>query len=353
MTASSKDRTVRRVHVFLVVVVVCLAGVIGYTLKVGGAFNRRPHIAFVVGGTDPFFDIAVTGARDAAEGLGAQLDVFVPAQSPGTEDQDRILRELINQRLDGIAISPSNPYRQRALLRDAAAKTHLITFDADAPVCHRLCYVGTDNYAAGQTCAKLVKEALPNGGKIMISVGDLSADNGQRRRQGVIDELLERSYEPARPSEPLAPVLAGSKYTIVATLVDKDNRPSARETVVAAIKAHPDVNGLIGLYAYNGPAILDALKETGKLGQIKVVAFDFDEDTLAGVEAGHIHGTVVQDPYAYGYRTVAILAGLARGEEALPMFQIMSFDCKPIQKADVAELRTTVQQRLRRAQAGG
>ena len=40
---------------------------------------------------------------------------------------------------------------------------------------------------------------------------------------------------------------------------------------------------LIGLWAYNPPAILSAAKDKGKVGQVKIVAFDEDLDTLAGV----------------------------------------------------------------------
>jgi len=348
--ALSENRRSRGVRVVLWIAIACLAAITVYSLIVSGTFDRPPRVAFVVQGADPFFDIAVAGARDAAESFGARLEVFVPAQ--GADDQNRILNDAMNSGFDGIAVSPVNPAQQAPLLHRAAAKTRLVTFDADAPVSQRLCYVGTDNYGAGWICGELVREALPNGGKIMISTGSLDADNGQRRRQGIIDQLLDRAYGPGRPSEAVDQVLTGSKYTILGTLVDKDSRQSARETVLAAIKAQPDLSGLIGMYAFNGPGILDALKDAGKLGQIKVVTFDYDEDTLAGIEAGHVHGTVVQDPYAYGFHAVRILAELDRGEEGLPMFQTVLFDCKPVRKDKVGELRASLKQRSRGSKAG-
>ena len=48
------------------------------------------------------------------------------------------------------------------------------------------------NYDAGRLCGKLVKEALPKGGKIMIFIGRLEQDNAKLRRQGVIDEIAGR-----------------------------------------------------------------------------------------------------------------------------------------------------------------
>ena len=38
-------------------------------------------------------------------------------------------------------------------------------------------------------CGKLVKEALLDGGSVMIFIGRLEQDNSKRRRQGVIDEF--------------------------------------------------------------------------------------------------------------------------------------------------------------------
>ena len=39
-----------------------------------------------------------------------------------------------------------------------------------------------------------------------------------------------------------------------------------------------------GLWSYNGPAILNAVKDAGKIGQIKIVCFDEEDETLAGVK---------------------------------------------------------------------
>jgi ribose transport system substrate-binding protein len=74
---------------------------------------------------------------------------------------------------------------------------------------------------------------------------------------------------------------------------------------------------MVGLFAYNPPKCLEAVKEAGKLGQIKVVAFDEQAPTLQGIVEGHIHGTVSQQPYKYGYESVRILAGLARGDNSV------------------------------------
>ena len=69
---------------------------------------------------------------------------------------------------------------------------------------------------------------------------------------------------------------------------------------------------LIGLWAYNPPAILSAVKDAGRTGDVKIVGFDEDFATLQGIQDGQIYGTVVQDPFGFGYESVKLMAELAR-----------------------------------------
>ena len=69
---------------------------------------------------------------------------------------------------------------------------------------------------------------------------------------------------------------------------------------------------MVGLYAYNPPAILEVAKAKSMVGKIKIVGFDEDWDTLKAIAAGEIEATVVQDPFLYGYKSVESLAAKAR-----------------------------------------
>jgi ribose transport system substrate-binding protein len=73
---------------------------------------------------------------------------------------------------------------------------------------------------------------------------------------------------------------------------------------------------MVGLWSYNGPAILNAVREAGKAGRVKIVAFDEADATLAGINAGHIHGTVVQQPYEFGYQAITRMAQAVRGDRS-------------------------------------
>jgi ribose transport system substrate-binding protein len=69
---------------------------------------------------------------------------------------------------------------------------------------------------------------------------------------------------------------------------------------------------MIGLWAYNAPAILEAAKSKNAAGRIKIVSFDEYPDTLTAIDRGEIYATVVQDPYNFGYKSVELMAEMAK-----------------------------------------
>ena len=147
----------------------------------------------------------------------------------------------------------------------------------------------------------------------MIFVGRLEQLNAKLRRQGVIDELMDRSHDSSRYDEPGSPV-KGEKYTVLDTRTDGFDFAKAKGEAQDAINKYADLKCMVGLFAYNPPLMLEAVKEANKTGDIKIVAFDEEDGTLQGIKDGHIHGTVVQNPYEYGYQSVKLLSELARGD---------------------------------------
>lgn len=311
------------------------------------AAEKKPRIAYVTNGVDPFWNVAASGVRKAAAEFDVEAEVLMPPK--GLIDQKRMLETLLVRGVDGIAISPIDARNQTRDINEAAARTRVITHDSDAPESRRLCFVGMDNYKAGRAAGRLVKEAVPNGGKVMLFVGRLEQLNAQQRRQGIIDELLDR---PEQPSDKLKIDPAGrelkspaSQYIIVSTRTDNFDRGKAKSNAEDAIAAVPDLACMVGLFAYNPPACLEALKTANKLGVIKVVAFDEADATLDAIEQGHAHGTISQQPALYGYHSVRILAGLARGDTSvLPKDGFLEVPIVEVRTGNVAEFRKNLKE---------
>ncbi|QEG00078.1 D-ribose-binding periplasmic protein precursor [Stieleria maiorica] len=298
--------------------------------------DGKLRIAYVTNGIASFWDIAEEGCKAAAKDFDVECLVRMPPD--GTADQKRMLEELISDQVDGVAVSPIDPANQTGILNDVAAATNLITQDSDAPESNRLAYIGMNNYDAGRMCGKLVKEAMPDGGEVMLFVGRLGQLNADQRRQGIIDELLDRSNDPDRSFDPADGVLKGDKYTILDTRTDNFDFAIAKSRAEDAIVKHPSIGCMIGLFAYNPPNILEAVRGADKVGKIQVVGFDEDPDTLKAIQDGSCYGTIVQNPYQYGYKSVELLTKLARGDEsALPDGGFLNIPARSIRKDNVDE----------------
>lgn len=149
------------------------------------------HVAFITNSIDPFWTLAEFGCKRAAEQFGTKVDVQMP--SSGTiEEQKRFLETNIASKLDGVAISPINPENQVQMIDAASAVMPVICQDSDAPASARLFYLGTSNYMAGRAAGKLIKEAVPEGGEVMLFVGRMEVLNAKERSQGIIDELADK-----------------------------------------------------------------------------------------------------------------------------------------------------------------
>jgi ribose transport system substrate-binding protein len=306
------------------------------------ASDSKITVAYVTNGIDPFWTIAEKGAKDAAADPKIDVNVEIRMPPKGVEDQKRMVQELLAKGVKGIAISPIDADNQGDLMEEIASRTNLITHDSDAPKSKRLCYIGIDNYDAGRACGKLVKQAMPDGGSLMIFVGRLGQDNAKLRRQGLIDELLDLPPDPTRFSEP-GLELRGGKFVILDTRTDGFDRAKAKQLAQDAMTRYPDLTCMVGLFAYNPPICLDAVRDAGKLGKIKIVGFDENDNTLQGIQDGHVFGTIVQNPYKYGYESVRLLAALARGDQSvLPKDGFLPVPGRTVTKENVDEFWETL-----------
>jgi len=301
-------------------------------------------LAYVTNGIDPFWTIAAAGVKAAARDFDVNAEVLMPPK--GVVDQKRMIENALANGVDGLAISPIDAANQVRFINDACKVTNVITQDADAPASNRLCFVGMDNYTAGREAGKLVKEVIPDGGKVMIFVGRLEQLNSQQRRQGVIDELMDAPVQDGDnlTISPPAEVISGDKYTIVGTLTDNFDYAKAKANAEDTIASHPDLACMVGLFAYNIPNCLQAVAGAGKLNAIKLVSFDEADDTLQGIIDGTVHGTISQQPYEYGYQSIRILAGLARGDESvLPEGGTLAVPAIIVKKENVEEFRENLE----------
>ncbi|WP_419896162.1 sugar-binding protein [Roseomonas sp. USHLN139] len=292
----------------------------------------RKSLAFIVNVSADFWTICKRGIEKAnREHPQFAMEMIVPGQASAAE-QRRIVDELLARRVAGIAISPINPANSTEMLNRVAAQSILFTSDSDAPASNRMVYIGTDNVAAGREAGKQMKRALPQGGKAMLFVGTMDADNARERVQGIREELQ------------------GSEIGIVDIRTDESDIARAKRNVEDVLARYADINLLVGLWAYNTPQIYQAVKGAGREGRVKIVGFDEDALTLRGVADGTIESTVVQQPFEFGYQSMVGMVKVLAGDKSfIPASKQIIIPTRIIDKSNVADFQKSMRDLLRGA----
>ena len=250
-------------------------------------------VAVIGKSVHPYWANVEKGVADAAASLGVQADFFVPTQEDITA-QISTMEGYIAQGYDGIAVAPSDPKAMEATIAAAMeAGIPVITLDTDAPESVRLAYVGTSNKSAGVVAGEEMAKLLPDGGSVAFGTGSLTALNSLERMEGFREGM-------------------GDQVTVVEPVNnDKEDSATALELANASLVANPDLAGAFGVYAYNGPAWAKAIREQGKEGAVKVVAFDATDEHIEFLKEGLIDVLVAQREYFQGYNSVELLTQMA------------------------------------------
>ena len=304
-----------------------LALVLALLLQEGNAFAQgekksdnlvavKPRVTFISNNTFEFWAIAKKGAEKAAKDFGLEVDFLSPATGKAEEQLD-LIDEALKKGAKAIAISPSSIEGMEKRLVDLGKSTPLIVVDADLPdPASRRASLGAHNYRMGRAIGELLATRVPKGGKFAIFVGHSDRRVAVERRQGILDALAgEDGSEMTRKTPRDAKNVKVGKFLQVETIEDQCRPDDCQRFCEEFLETHPDTVALIGLWAYNPPAILRAAKNTKN--KVLIFGFDEDESTLAALESGDIAATIVQQPFEFGYQAVYATAGLSRNNPGI------------------------------------
>lgn len=285
--------------------------------------DEKKQLAFIVNAASDFWKLAEAGVKKAQDELpNYELQFKYPAQGTAAL-QNALMDDLVAAGTDAIMISSVDPKTSIDAFNRIAAQIPLFTTDSDAPASNRIAYLGSSNVDAGVQAGEIAVRALPNGGKCMGFVGFLDADNARERIEG-----FKMAVE-------------GKGIELVDTRGDDVDFARARSNVDDVLAANPEINCMVGFYSYNPPKIYEALQAAGKLGQITVIAFDEDPITLGAVREGSFAGTVVQQPFEWGYQGMKLMAKYLEGDKSgIPENKLIIVPTKVIDKANVDQFET-------------
>jgi ribose transport system substrate-binding protein len=126
-------------------------------------------------------------------------------------------------------------------------------------------------------------------------------------------------------------------------MTDGTDRAVAKQNCESALAKFPDLAAVAGLWSYNTPQCIEALKSKGKLGKVKVFAFDEEEAVLEAIAQGNCEGTIVQQPFEFGYQSMKFLKAIADGKKLdIPADKVMPVPARTITKENLEEFRANL-----------
>jgi ribose transport system substrate-binding protein len=252
------------------------------------------NIAMVVNVAADYWKAGQVGFQKGCADLGlagSKCTYFAPPNGKLTE-QNSELETLRSQGVTGYSISAIDPTSAATTIHnDVSHGVDVLAIDSPLPNTDAASlYLGTPNYTAGFQAGTAMKQVLGGTGKVAILVGSLTAANATQRIQGFEDAIK------------------GTQITVAQKVNDNLQASTATSDAETILANNPDINGLYGVYSYDGPALAQAVQAAGKTASVHIVSDDSDAQTLQFIQSSVISGTVVQMPYQQGYTGAYILA---------------------------------------------
>lgn len=276
------------------------------------------RIAVIPKGTShEFWKSVHFGAEKAASEIG---DVEIiwrgPVVESDTGSQIEVVKGMITRRVDGIVLAPN----QKGGLVDSVNEAitegiPVVIFDSGLdPGPEIVSHVSTDNFKGGQMAADRMAEAIDEQGNVILLRYLAGSESTERREEGFLERIAEY---------PDIEVVSSDQYA-------GDNATSAKEKVDQLLQIHgDDLAGIFAVCEPNANGTLEALRNAGLTGEVKLVAFDPSDALIEGLKDGSVSGIVLQDPIEMGYRSVMTLVESIRGEPAEPFISTGEYVATP------------------------
>jgi ribose transport system substrate-binding protein len=265
---------------------------------ISGGGGKTWRIAVIPKGTShDFWNNVEAGAQ---QGDAEFDDVEITWKGPLTEEQAseqiRTVDNFIVDGYDGICLAPLDATALRGPVERALdEKIPVVIFDSalnDAS--GTLSYIASDNLRGGRLAGEYLAELLGGKGKVILLRYQLNSASTDAREQGFLEVIATHE----------------GIEIISDDLYGGPDEAAAIEKAANLLQNFGDV--VDGIFCPNESTTSGMLIELrrsrpDRVGQIKFVGFDAGENLINGLEAGHLHGTVLQDPVQMGYESVRVM----------------------------------------------
>lgn len=275
-------------------------GTVGQSNVDDGGNNGPFRVAMVPKFTsDPFFVAVEKGAKEAADGLEAELTFNGPVNADVAEQAD-IIDQLVQQKYDAITVAANDPDALApSMNRAQEAGVAVSTFNADVkPEARRIFFNQTTFEAMGRTMVDMMVDEAGPSGEFLIVTAVLTAPNQNRW----IEEM--KKY-------------AGQEYPdmrFAATLPSNEDLAQARRVTLDYLQSHPETAGVYCVTGIATPGVAEAVKQLDLKGEVAITGLGVPSLIRPHVKDGTVKQAALWDPVDLGYGAVHMVKAQLDGK---------------------------------------
>jgi erythritol transport system substrate-binding protein len=290
----------------------------------GGAAGGTIAI-ITVDPSNPYWKTEADVAKAEAEKLGYKTTVSANKNDPETQNQ--LIETAINDKVTGILLDPAGADESVAAVQKAVdANIPVVLINAEIAKTGLAKAQIVSNNAQGATVgAEEWAKAMDYKGTYVELFGKPSDNNAQVRSdgyKGVISQYPDLKQ--------------------VGKEIANWDRQTGQDKMETLLSKNPDVKGVIAGNDEMALGAINALKDKGKLKDVKVLGFDGNNDAAAAVIKGEMVATVLQ-PIAEGTtKAIAQLDSVIKTGSTGVADEKQALDCTLITKDNADSLKDFV-----------
>jgi len=272
----------------------------GGTSASGSAGGAQLTIAFMPKSKgNAYFIAARQGAEQAAKDLNVKLLYDGPTE-PDPAKQNEIVETWITRGVNVIAAACENRDGISTALRKAQGRgIKVITYDADAQPDARSFFVNQATpEGIGNALMDEAARLLNGSGDYAIITASLTAGNMIDWQKAIEKRNAEKYPNMKR----------------VALRPCDDLKDKAFAEATAIMNANPSVKLLMNICSPAVPGAAEAVKQSGKVGQVKVIGLGLPSENRRYVKEGVTDSVILWKVQDLGYLTIEAAAAVANGE---------------------------------------
>jgi rhamnose transport system substrate-binding protein len=249
-----------------------------------------------------YFTIADTGGHTALTGLGESYEEVGTTSATDTAGQANYVNTLIQQQVNGIALSAQDPNALCTNLKQAMADgISVVTYDSDtAPDCRDLFISQAGSQALGTTEVDLMASQIDDSGQIAILSAAQTATN-QNAWIGYMEQELKKF-----PNIKLVKIAYGN-----------DDAQTSYQDTQGLLQSYPNLKGIISPTTVGILAAAQFLDGSSYKGKVKLTGLGTPDSLKKYVADGTVTAFELWDPAKLGalaaYAAVALQSGQITG----------------------------------------